>query len=125
MAIDLQRTNTAIAFDHSKDDFLIQPASAVNLLCSLTAMHVAGLAADHVFVNFHFARQLVTFIVLHGKPNQMEREPCGLLSHAKRPMDFPRANPVLVINDHPYARKPLGQRYWPILENSSSLKAEL
>ncbi len=55
----------------------------------------------------------------------MEHEPCSLLSYTKRAMKFPRTNPVLVIDDHPNRRKPLSQRDRTVLENSSSLKAEL
>ncbi len=110
---------------HAEYNLLIHSASTVKLLCSFVFVRVAGETADHAFIHFDVAGQLTAFVVLHGKSNAMEHEPSGLLSYAKSAMEFPRANSVLVVDDHPDGRKPLIQTERTFLKDSSGLEAEL
>jgi hypothetical protein len=123
-AIEMQGAHPAVTFYHSEHDGLIHPAGAVNFLRALDAMHVAGFAADHAFVNFDVSAKLAATLVLHCESDTMEHEPRGFLSDAKRAMEFPRANSILVIDDHPDGGEPLVQSERGILEDSSSLQAE-
>lgn len=102
-----------------------KPKTSANLLRTLAAMHVAGLAADHAFIYFNVTGQLAALFVLHSQTDAMEHEPGGLLSNAKSAMEFPRTNPVLVIDDHPDGRKPLIQTERAFLKDSPSLETEL
>jgi hypothetical protein len=124
-AIEMKGAHAAIPFDHAEDNGLVHAASAVNLLRTLVLMHVAGFAADHALIHFYFAAQLAAAFILHGKTDAVEHEPCGFLSYADGAVEFPRANPVLVVDDHPGSGKPLVQSERRILEDSASLQAEL
>src|SRR5260370_23148389 len=87
-------------------------------------VHIARLAADEAFVNFDFSAKLAIF-TLHRQTDAMEHEPCGFLSYAKRAMKLPRANAVLVVDNHPDSWQPLLQSERPVLEYRSGLQAEL
>src|SRR5262249_11826747 len=63
--------------------------------------------------------------VLHGKPNAMQHEPCGLLSDSKSAAHFVRTNAILAVRNHPNSDKPLIERECRILKDSSYFDREL
>ena len=62
---------------------------------------------------------------LHGKPDAVQHEPCGLLSDSQSAADFVGADSVLAVGKHPSSSKPLVQGDRAILENGSDLDREL
>ena len=62
-----------------------------------------------MFRNRAFAAHLFEGLALHGKPDSMKHEPCGLLRDAKNAVDFVRTNSVLRAPDQPHGGKPLRQ----------------
>src|SRR6202023_3133276 len=64
-------------------------------------------------------------LALHREPDAVKHEPCSFLSNAKRAVKLPRANAVLVVDDHPDGRQPFVQAKRRVLEYRSGLQAEL
>ena len=53
--------------------------------CLYALVHVSRFAADESFVHFDFAAEFAAEeFILHGKPDAVEHEPCGLLSDLAR-----------------------------------------
>jgi len=123
-AIEMQCAHPAITFHHPEHDSLVGSASSVNLFCAFTLVHVAGFPADERLIDFDLSVKLAVF-TLHCEPDAVKHEPRGFLSHAKRAMKLPRANPVLVVYDHPDRGQPLIQPERGVLENSASFQGEL
>ena len=96
----------------------------MNLLGALVLVHIARFATDKAFIDFHFSAKLAV-LTLHREPDAMEHEPCSFLSHAKRAVKLPRANAVLVVDDHPDRWQPLIQTERRVLEYRSGFQAEL
>ncbi len=88
-------------------------------------MHVAGLAADERLIDFNVAADFPARRILHRQPDTVEHEPRGLLRDAKGAVDFPRADAVLAVGDHPHARKPLIQPKRGIFKDGPGLEREL
>jgi hypothetical protein len=124
-SINVKRSHFAIALYHPEHDFFVHPASAVNTGSLFATMHVPSFTADHGFIGFHFSAQLSTILALHCEADTMEHEPRGLLSNAKCAVKLPGTNSVLTINNHPNCGEPLLKADRGVLEDSSSLQAEL
>jgi hypothetical protein len=88
-------------------------------------MHIARFASDKGLIDFNFAAEFAAMLPLLGKPDTMEHEPCGFLSHSKRFRNFATANAILAVKDQPHCRKPLVQTERRVLEDSSNLHREL
>ena len=94
----------------------------------LAQMHIPGLAADKGFIHFDFlfaAAQLHKRVGLHGEPDTVEHEPCGLLSDSERARDFIGANPVFAVGQQPHGNHPLVHPERRILEDSPDFDGEL
>lgn len=92
---------------------------------ALLFVHVAGDATDESLVNLNNVVHLGKGFGLHGKPDAVEHEPSGLLSHTNGTVNLVGANAVLGAGDHPDSSEPLVQRDGAILENGSHLDREL
>lgn len=112
-------------FNHSKCDGLILAASAGNDLLTTCAVHVPRFATNERFINFHFASQLRSSLVLHGFANPMEHEPCGLLSQAEVSRDLVTADAILAVRHEPHGREPLTQWNRRLIEYSADFDRKL
>lgn len=101
----------AMPFEQSHNGDLAHKAGhGSNLLGSLVLVHESGRATNEGFIGFdRFTRpaQLLKGSRLHRQSDSVHKEPCGLLSYAKRAMNFIRAYPVLRRADHPDSGHPL------------------
>jgi hypothetical protein len=88
-------------------------------------VHVAGLAADHGFVNLDFACQLAAVLPLLRESDPMEHKPRGLLSDIQSPRNLTRTDSVLAIQNHPHCRKPSIKAKGRVLEYGADLNGEL
>lgn len=93
-------------------------------------VHVASFPADESLIYFDFgtkmpASQLHSGSGLHGEPDSMEHEPCGLLSDSESASYFVGANAIFAVGDHPHCDKPLVERKRRILKDSPDLCREL
>jgi hypothetical protein len=96
---------------------------ALTLLCMLRA-----LPPDESFVRFYFATIAAQFhkrTLLQSQTDSVIHEPCGLLRDLQSAVNFPRADTVAAIDDHPHCREPLVQAQRTILKNGSGFKCEL
>src|SRR5205823_3332783 len=83
-------------------------------------VHVARFAADESLVNFNMAAQLTArLIILQPKSDSLQHEPSGLLRYLDRAVNFPRANAILTVSEHPHSAQPLVQADRRILKNGS------
>lgn len=122
-------TNLPATLQESDYDRLV----IVNAACEAglaILVHVARLAADESLIDFDFsiraAAKLATVeTVLHPEADAVKHEPRGLLCDAQRAVNFPRANSVLAIGNHPHHRQPLIQTKRGILKDGPGLNAEL
>src|SRR6266446_2319685 len=55
----------------------------------------------------------------------MQHEPRGFLCHSDCAMNFPRANPVLTVHQHPQRREPFVESDRRVLKDRARLKREL
>src|SRR5262249_38121488 len=120
-------TYSLAAFQHSENDGLAAGIPAMLLNTGLAVlMHVPRLAADESFVHLDFASEFAAeVLILHGKPNPMEQEPCRLLSDAERAMQFPGRDAIAVAGDQPHGLKPFVQAEWRILHDRPRFEGEL
>src|SRR6266542_5022649 len=66
-------------------------------------VHESRFAADERLVYFNLAPNLAAcLLVLHRKANALQHEPRGLLCDADAAVNFPRADAVLAVGDHPH-----------------------
>jgi hypothetical protein len=103
-------------------------ASAADFPLPVGQVHVDCLAANVGFVRLDFASIAAKFaerFVLHGEPDAVHHEPCGLLSDADSAGDLVGTDAILAIGNHPNGSKPLVEADWRILENGSNLGGEL
>jgi len=120
------RTDVSAAFQHAHHDSLVLAAGAGNFPRASGLVHIARLATHEGLVNLNFVAELsASEIVLHGQPEALKHEPCGLLRYSQRSVKFPRANAVLAICDHPHGHKPLVQANRRILKDRSDLDGKL
>lgn len=115
----------SVAFQHSHDDSLACGATALDALRSFVLVHVAGLPADIGFIGFDLAGELPKRAGLHCKADAMEHEPSGLLSDAKLAGDLIRANPVLIVGNHPHCCEPFIKADGAIFHDGSDFDGEL
>src|SRR6266700_112774 len=122
---DYHRPHLAATLYHSHYDGLVLAPRSGDSLCAFVLVHVARLAADESFVYFYFAGQLAALFALKPKPDAMEHEPCGLLSHTKSTVNLPGTNPVLTVGDEPNRWHPFFEWQRRILHHSAHLDREL
>src|SRR6202521_185912 len=118
------------AFQNRRNNrFTFRSASALDLTRLRFGVHVSRLAADESFVYFNAslaAAQLAASpFILHGKPNPMEHEPCGLLSAVRIPHDLVATDTVFGVGNHPSSSQPLNDRDRGIPENRFGLYGKL
>src|SRR5262249_52566425 len=99
-------------------------SATVDLLGASIRVHVPGLATDEGLINFDFSSEFVEGPILSGKANPLKHEPCGLLCHSKRSVEFPGANAILAVQEHPDGGKPLLKGNRRVLEDCASLQRE-
>jgi hypothetical protein len=115
----------APTLNHAECDSFIFSASASNDALPARAVHVPCLTADERLVNFHFASQLRSGLILHRLTNPMQQEPSRLLGDSQVAGHLAGANAVLAISNHPHRHQPLVQRDRRLIENGSDLDGEL
>jgi len=118
-----------ITLQHSHDNRLVLSVSRLGESLALSDVHVLELATDKRLIHFYrttvIAAHLETRLFLHGFANTMQHEPCRLLSHADRAVEFIAGDSVLAIADHPDRCHPLVQTDWGILKDRADLDGEL
>jgi hypothetical protein len=103
-------------------------ASLSNPATVFIGVHEAGSAADEGFVYFDFAPRPTHFqkrASLHGQPDSVKHEPCGLLSDAKSAGYFVGTDAILAVRNQPDSNKPLVEGERGILKDSPDLDGEL
>ena len=99
--------NASAALQDAHDGGLIFGSCASDAALANAQVHIAGFAADESLIGFDFAAQLATKgIILHGKPDAMQHEPCGFLSHLHIAGDFVGTDAILAIGDEPSGNQP-------------------
>lgn len=109
------------AFEGSKNNGLIFPASTSDAALTFINVHITRLAADEGFINFDFALQFIRIFILQSKSDSVKHKPCGFLSDIKITCHLIAAYTVLAIGQHPYSGKPFIKTDSGVLENSSDL----
>src|SRR5205814_3612881 len=110
----------AVTRQQPHDGDLASPRRVLHTLPS-PVVHVACFATDVGFIHFNVAADLAASLILHGEPNSMEHEPCGLLSHANRARQFVAADPVLRIGDEPHGDEPLVEADGAVFHDGADL----
>src|SRR5690606_33750702 len=90
----------AVALEQTHNGHLSSHRTALSDTHCLAAavVHVAGLTADERLVQLDFAAEFpAAAVVLHGKADALEHEPCGLLCDADSTGDLVAADAVLAI----------------------------
>jgi hypothetical protein len=121
-------TNLPAALQDTDYGSLVFGVSFSNPTTTLVFVHESSRATDKSFVYFYFAARAAGFhgrIGLQRKPDAMQHEPSRLLSDTKGTVNFPRANAILAISDHPHSRKPFVEADSGVLENGPDLHREL
>jgi len=124
---DLSANFSASLKDSHNDSLVVWPTSHDAAMMH-TRMHVASLAADECFIDFHFraaTAELHKRLGLHSQPDSMKHEPCGFLGDAKSAGHFVGTDSVLAVGNHPDSDKPLVERERRILKDSPDLCGEL
>src|SRR6266568_1235495 len=97
--------NLSPALHDSYDSGLVLPACSGDAPLTFAQVHVSSLAADERFIDFDFATIATEFaakeLILQGKPNAMEHEPCGLLGNLEIAGNFVATDSVLAVRKHP------------------------
>ncbi len=88
-------------------------------------MHVARLSADVGLVRFASAAHLRNASFLHCEADALQHKPRGLLRHAKRAMQFVRANAIFAVGREPHGGKPLIQTNRRIFKDRPDLGGKL
>lgn len=127
-SLNLKRSDFAFALDNSHNgSFVFWPASG-DFLAAFVDVHVPRFPADERLINLDLsasATELTGILGLHRKANSMEHEPSGFLCDTESAVNFPRANTILAVGNHPDRGKPLVQTERAILKNGSDLDGEL
>ena len=114
----------AVSFKQSHHRDLATSARSRDLNFSLIAMHEPSFAADESFVCFNLPAQLLKGSRLHRESDSVHKEPCRLLSYAKRAVNFIRANAVLRRAYHPDSGHPLVEADGRIFHEGSKFDRE-
>src|SRR5688500_14005045 len=80
LSSDLADSIAAMPFEYSHDDSLTGGATAFDAFVLCKFVHIASLAADIGFIGFNLTGELFECSGLHGEPDAVQQEPCGLLS---------------------------------------------
>jgi hypothetical protein len=122
---DGKGTDVSATLHHAESDGLILAARPSDDLRSTLCVHVARLAADERFINFNFALQFGSGLILHRFTNSVKHKPSSLLGQPQVTGDFVRTDAVLAVGNKPRSRQPLVQRDRGILEDRPDLNGEL
>ena len=116
----------ATTLENRRYDSLAFRAGTCDSLGALVGVHVTRLSADECFVHFDFSTKLAAEVLaLHGEPDSMQHEPCGLLRDLDGAVKFPGGDAVAVAGNHPHGRKPLIQAKWGVFKDGPELDGEL
>lgn len=117
-----------LAVKNADNGNLAANSGASDKTATANGIHEACRTADEGFVYFYLVAptaKLHQGLFLHGKPDTVKHEPCGLLGDAKIAGDLIGTDTVLAVGNHPHRDKPLVQRDRRILKDSPDLHAEL
>ena len=118
-------TIRAVAFQEPHDGALVLAACAGDLGGALVGVHEARFSTDERFIGLDLASELVEGAALHGEPDAVQHEPCGLLGDMDPARDLIGTDPVLRVADQPHSREPLVEADRRILEDGPDLDGEL
>lgn len=125
-ALDNSGTNFASTLDHPEHHGLVLAARVSDAFAGLRGVHVAGLAANEVFIDFNLASEMLPgWWNTESETNAMVQEPSCFLSHANGAVDFIAAYAILAIYNLPHRHKPFVQADWGIFHHSSHFDGEL
>src|SRR4029077_20642768 len=117
--------NLSAALQNSDYSGLVLCTRSRDAALTLADVHIASLAANEGFVNFHFTAELrAKEIILQSQPDSMQHEPCRLLGDFQVACDLIATDAVLAVRQKPCCRQPFIEGNWAVLKNGSHLDGE-
>src|SRR5205807_1424233 len=117
--------NFSAALHDSHNSSLIFAACSSDAPLAFTYVHVSRLAADEGFVYFNFAAKFrAEEIVLQGKTDAVQHEPCRLLGDFHVARNLVTADAILAVGEHPRSSERLVQSERAIFKRRPKLGGE-